>query len=261
MNGWMDRLERRLGGLAIPRLALWIVAVQTLLYLAVAAGRVEPDAIALVPRLVRAGEAYRLLTFVFFPPLGHPIFVFFALYLFFLMGTALESAWGAFRFNLFLLTGYLATVGAAFLFGPNEPATNLYLGGSVFLAFAILNPDFELRLFFLIPVRIKWLAVFTAATYAVALALGPGHTRGLVLASSLHLLIFFGPEWARRARAFRRRETFRRDAARREDEPFHQCAVCGRTDRSDPDREFVYLSTSNGTKCVCREHRTALGEP
>ena len=82
------------------------------------------------------------------------IFAFFAWYLFYLMGNALEGHWGAFRYNLFLLIGYLVTVAVAFLY-PYAAATNIFIGGSVFLAFAYLYPDFQLYIFFIIPVRLN----------------------------------------------------------------------------------------------------------
>jgi hypothetical protein len=169
---WIERVERKLERLAIPRIGLWLVAGQVLFYLALAAGRIESADIVLIPNRVLAGEAHRLLTFLFDPPRMHPVFLFFALYLFLLMARGLETQWGAFRFNLFLLTGYVATLGAAFLF-PSQPVTNLFLGGSVFLAFAYLHPDFELSLFFLLPVKIKWLAAVTWAGYGLSFLAGP----------------------------------------------------------------------------------------
>src|ERR1039458_1082074 len=75
-----------------------------------------------------------------------------------------EDYWGVFRFNFFLFIGWALTVGAAFL-TPAEPATNLFVAGSVFLAFAYLNPDFELVLFFILPVKVKWLALLTWVVY------------------------------------------------------------------------------------------------
>ncbi len=84
------------------------------------------------------------------------MFAFFFWYLFYLMGTALERSWGTFRYNVFLLIGYVDTVGVAFIV-PDVPANNAFLQGSVFLAFAYLFPDFVMYIFFILPVKIKWL--------------------------------------------------------------------------------------------------------
>ena len=98
-----------------------------------------------------------MLTFVGEPPTTNLLFAFFFWYLFYLMGTVLESTWGAFRYNVYLLVGWAATVAVAFL-QPNAPASISFLQASVFLAFAYLYPDFQILLFFILPVKVKWLA-------------------------------------------------------------------------------------------------------
>jgi hypothetical protein len=252
---WIERVERKLERLAIPRIGLWLVAGQVLFYLALAAGRIESADIVLIPNRVLAGEAHRLLTFLFDPPRMHPVFLFFALYLFLLMARGLETQWGAFRFNLFLLTGYVATLGAAFLF-PSQPVTNLFLGGSVFLAFAYLHPDFELSLFFLLPVKIKWLAAVTWAGYGLSFLAGPASARAVTLASCLNFFLFFGRDLVAALKT--RRQTSPHPAtAPALAEPFHRCAVCGRTDLSDPRLDFIYIPGPGGTRCVCRDHADA----
>ena len=55
---------------------------------------------------------------------------------------------------------------------PLQPTTNAFLAGSVFLSFAYLAPNFELALFFILPVKIKWLALLTWIGYAVAAVMG-----------------------------------------------------------------------------------------
>ncbi|MDZ4199353.1 MAG: hypothetical protein U1E27_08715 [Kiritimatiellia bacterium] len=251
----LEKMEKHLGGWAIPRLPIWIVSVQTLLYLAVMTGQVTAGDLVLIPRQVLAGESWRLLTFAFFPPLSNPLFAFFAFYLFYLMGQALEAHWGSFRFNLFLLAGYLATLAAAFGTAPAQGVTPMFLGGSVFLAFAFLYPDFELRLFFILPVRIKWLAALTWAGYALALVVGPWSERFLILAATFNFFLFFGRDLVFRTKALKRRTDFAREVEIRQAEPFHRCQVCGRTDRSDPQLDFVYAPTPEGMKCFCREHQ------
>ena len=113
--------------------------------------------IALVPTKVLHGEVWRLVTFLCEPPTNNLVFAFFFWYLFFLMGTALESTWGVFRYNVYLLVGWAATVAVSFI-QPEAPASAGFLQGSVFLAFAYLYPNFQLLLFFILPVKVKWLA-------------------------------------------------------------------------------------------------------
>ena len=139
----LDRLERSLGRYAIPNLALYLVIGQVFVLLAFLLGQLDLRALELVPLLVINGEPWRAVTFLFLPPppgmFGY-FFVAFAWYIFYLMGNALEHSWGTFRFNLFLLLGATLTIAAAFV-TPRYAATNAFIAGSVFLAFAYLNPE------------------------------------------------------------------------------------------------------------------------
>ena len=107
------------------------------------------------------------------------------------MGNALEAYWGAFRYNIFLLLGYVLTVGLSFL-QPDSVVSNEFLAGSVFLAFAYLNPEFEIMLFFILPLKIRWLALFAWAVYAVSFVMGGWPARLQIVAAVGNFFIFFG---------------------------------------------------------------------
>lgn len=140
----LDRLERIFGRFALPQVTIGLIVGQVVAYVAVVVKPEVHDRLVLVPDKVLQGEWWRLFSFLITPPGGLLLLVLFVWYLFYLMGTSLEEHWGTFRYNVYLLVGYLATVGVSFLV-PDEAATNGYLMGSVFLAFAFLYPDFELR--------------------------------------------------------------------------------------------------------------------
>ncbi len=248
----IDRLERKFRRYAIPNITLYLVIGQVLFYLFVLAGRFRLERVVLVPALVLEGEWWRLLTFLFIPPLTNIFFAFFAWYLFYLMGSALEGHWGAFRYNLFLLTGYLLTVAVAFVI-PFGAATNIFLGVSVFLAFAFLYPEFQLYLFFLLPVRIKWLALLTWIYYGYELLTGDWLTRLLVLASIGNFFLFFGNDIFWRMKSGRWRMIKQASQFARSREPFHTCAVCGKTDISDPYIQFRYCPDCGGLG-YCPDH-------
>ena len=253
---WFNRLERLLGRFAIPHLSLCLVLGQVLFWSMSFLGRFDLERIALLPLAVREGEVWRLVTFLFLPPNANPVFIAFAWYVFFLMGSALEEYWGDFRYNLFLFVGWALTVAVALLF-PANYATNLFLAGSVFLAFAFLNPDFELMIFFILPVKIKWLALLQWLFYGYALGAGPWPVRFGVLASVGNFLLFFTGEIFQRLRTGRRRMEYqsRKAAARGEErEPRHRCHVCGKTDLTHPLMDFRYCSKCAGEECYCSEH-------
>jgi len=247
-----ERLERRLGRWAVPDLTRILVAGQVLLYAAGYLGVPVFERGAFIPELALAGEWWRFLTFVFIPPLANPIFAFFAWYLFYLMGSALEGHWGALRYDLFLLIGYALTVAAALL-APELPATNVFIGGSVFLAFAFLYPDFELLILFILPVKVKWLALLTWLGYGFQLLAGTWQTRLFVLASAGNFLIFFGRDilWLMRS-GHRRMAAVARDVSGKK-AAFHRCAACGITDVSHPTMDFRYCPECRGLG-YCRDH-------
>ena len=142
----LSRLERNLGRYAIPDLSLYLIIGQVMILGFALLGQFDVGRIMLLPAAVRAGEFWRLGTFLLVPPvttltLTSALFLAFGWYLFYLMGSALEQHWGALRFNGFILLGWLLTVGAAFV-TPALYATNAYMAATVFLAFAYLNPDF-----------------------------------------------------------------------------------------------------------------------
>lgn len=256
----LDKLERWFGRLAIPNLGLWIVAGQFFVLISSLLNRLDLRYFVLVPDLVRHGEWWRLVTFIFYPPppdfFGGYLLVAFVWYLFYLMTGALESYWGEFRFNVYLLAGYVLTVGAAFL-TPHSPTSNLFIGGSVFLAFAWLNPEFEILLFFILPVKIKWLALLTWLGNAFLFVVGNWTIRLLVLASVGNFLLFFASDIVRTARHRRRAAGAAIRAAPRaaaKTEPRHRCYVCGKTDVSHPEMDFRYCSKCAGDQCYCPEH-------
>ncbi len=271
----LDRLERKLGRYGVPNVTLAFVVAQVVLYLVTIGPTIgRPDApppallerASLIPAKVLEGEVWRLVTFLAVPPLTHPIFAPFFWYLFWLMGTALERHWGAFRYNLYLLVGYVATVAVSFLI-PDAPSSNAFLQGSVFLAFAFLNPDFELSIFFVLPVKIKWLALLTWLGYAWVVLFGDWLSKLLVVASVLNFLLFFGAEIAKRTRYARRRMARQAEGLARRDQAFHRCTVCGITDKTHPDMDFRYCTECKGSRGYCtahikdHAHVTAAGDP
>lgn len=251
----LDKLERKFGRYEIPNATLAFIFVQVPVYVF---SRARPDLLEwllLKPDLVLHGEWWRLLSFLAVPPVTNPIFAFFFWYMFYLMGTALEGHWGAFRYNVFLLIGYFSTILASFLV-PGAVSSNGFLQASVFLAFAYLYPDFQIYIMFILPVRIKWLAIITGIFYFWTLATGPLIAKLLVVSSIFNFLVFFGRDLWYRMRTGKRRMAFqaKQFAGANEKNPFHTCATCGITDISHPDMDFRYCPECAGSAGYCADH-------
>jgi hypothetical protein len=250
-----SRFFQFLDQLALPNLSLWLVLGQVAVFALSATGQISEEVLWLVPARVLAGEWWRVVAFLFVPPAISLIFIAFAWYLFWLMGTSLEGYWGTGRYNLFLLIGWVLTVGVSFL-TPMAPASNGFIAGSVFLAFAWLNPNFELAIFFVLPVKIKWLALLTWLGYAFAFVVGGWSVRLAVLASTGNFLLFFGRDIWQSALQHRRRmahqtKTF---AATDPHGPRHRCRICGKDSDTHRELDFRYCSKCAGEQCYCPEH-------
>jgi len=256
----LSRLESRFGRWAIPNITVIIIAGQVLLYFLqvtrVGQGN-ELDKILLLPGAVMQGEVWRLVTFLFTPPQSRSLFVIFYWILMYMFGSGLEQQWGAFRYNVFLLVGYLASVGAAFIawgLGYDIPANNGFLYGTVFLAFARLFPDFTLNIYFILPIKIKWLALLMWIGYGYGLFKGDWMSRMLIIASVLNYLLFFGREHLREWKHGQRRRQSKAQAKIATKHLQHQCLVCGLDSESSPKTLFRYCSKCDGQCCYCPEH-------
>lgn len=140
--------------------------------------------------LVFAGEVWRIVSFLIIPPsLGGLLQIALMLYFYYFIGTALESRWGARRFLLYYLIGALAAILAGLItgFGVNE-----YLYLSMFFAFAIQYPDFQLLLFFMLPIKVKWLAAFNAVFIVFRFFTSGWPHKLAIVFSLLNLILFFG---------------------------------------------------------------------
>lgn len=251
----LDRLERKIGRFAVPNLTIYLIAGQSFFYLMYLTGKLDRGATYYSGSRLLSGEWWRLFTIPFDPPQQSLIFALFAWYFFYLMGSALEEQWGEFRYNVYVLIGCLLTI-AASLLAPQYPVSNTFLGGSLFLAFASLFPDYQILLFFILPVRVKWLALLTALAYAYQFIFGDWGTRLFIVAALANYLLFFARDLALNLRHGRRQLVKKgsRLAEAKTKRAIHRCTTCGITDQTHPDMDFRYCPQCDGQYGYCREH-------
>lgn len=191
---WFNKLERRFGKYAIVNLMTYIVILNAVVY---ALDMFVPQSglyykFALVPAKVLQGEVWRLITFLFLPPRTSPIWIVFTLYFYYLVGSNLENLWGSFRFNLYYLIGVLSTIVAAFI--GFSPISAEHLNLSLFLAFAYLFPNFEVLIFFILPIKIKYIAWFNWAFILFSIVFSPLPWKLSAAASIVNYFVFFGSD-------------------------------------------------------------------
>ena len=212
---WLDKLERKFGRYAIRNLMMYIIALNMAVYLIMLTDRTGwvIRKLMLIPSLVLKGEIWRLLTYIFIPPESSMVFIFFVLYFYYLIGTSLEQQWGSFKFNVYYLIGMLGTTIAAFITG--KGATGVYLNLSLFLAFAYMYPNYEILLFFFIPVKVKYLGWLNIAFIAYAVLTEPLPGKAAALASIINFIVFFGRDFINfiktKIQVHRNRKKFFRD--------------------------------------------------
>ncbi len=246
---WLNQLERIAAPIAIPGIIRYIAFLSSAAFVI---GLAMPGVQELMPlqrEAVLSGQWWRLLTFAFMPS-SYSLFWIFALMFLFYMGDSLEQAMGATRLTVFYLLGWLATVVATFLFG--GIGTPIYINLAILLAFATYFPDSQISIYFIFPVKVKWVALFSlAVSFAMIRSLSDFGTLAFCLGN---YLLFFGFDLVKAfhttQQIAKRRHEFR-EKARPEEDTLHHCKVCQRTEKSDPDLEFRVASDGEE---YCTEH-------
>ncbi len=140
--------------------------------------------------LVMKGQIWRVLTFIFEPGNSNPLTFILSLYFYYMIGGALENEWGSFNFDCFYLLEMLFTVIAAAFIGVG---TSYYINLSLFLAFAMLYPEYQVLLFYVIPVKVKWVALIDFLFMAYSFWVNPS-SRLLIVACLIPLVLFLGED-------------------------------------------------------------------
>ena len=220
------------------------------------------------------GEVWRLVTFVFVPAYSSPFALLISLYFYYWIGSTLERQWGTAKFNLYYISGALLTVLGVVLASlitgnPYLTAAGTgYVNLSMFFAFAFLFPDTTVLLFFILPVRMKWLAYLDGALFAfdIIKAIGAHNWAGVVLpiVALLNFAVFIWPEvhylkerakYQNSRKTVQFRQAQQQQAKQAQQQGYrHKCAVCGRTDTDYPDLQFRYCSKCVGSHCFCQDH-------
>ena len=246
---WLNKLEKIAGPIACPGIIRYVAFLSSAAFVVGLAMPGLQGMMPLDPASFFRGEYWRLLTFAFIPS-SYGLFWIFALMFLFYIGDSLEQAMGATRLTLFYLIGWMATVAATFLF--DIVGTPLYLNLSLLLAFATVYPNEQISIYFIFPVKVKWIALVSLGA-ALIFAQGLGGYAMLVVCLGNYLL-FFGFDLAKAfktsQRVAQRRHEFR-EKARPVEESLHCCKVCGRTEWSDADLEFRV--SADGEE-YCTEH-------
>ena len=257
MDRLLARLERNFGRFAIERLTTFIVGGMAIVFVL---AYVRPELLGQLTldpsRALK--EPWRFVTYFFLPTRFDLIWILFSLYWTWLVGTNLENEWGAFKFNVYYLLGAIGTTAAAWLTG--LPQGNFWLNTSLFFAFATVFPNYEILIFFIIPIRVKWLALITLGLIGYSFFDGGIGVKAAIGVAFVNYLLFFGGHLLRLARGqqLQMRQAVRRQSFRpvpvEHEAAARACAICGVRQEDGADIRVCSCEKCGGPRTLCLEH-------
>ena len=267
----------------IPNLMLYVSLGTAVVYLITMMTRnpILYGFLAFDRTLILRGQIWRLFTYPLTsvdPYSTNMLFALIFLLCYYSIGRAMENQWGTCRFNLFYLTGILLMDVYSLIFGCRASAS--YLNMSLLLSYATMYPDASFLLFFIIPIKAWFLALFDLVMLAIGLFADPFPYNLFPIIALLNYFLFFGSEvmnvipmsWRLNARRLFKQGPPKKKKGPAKVIPFpnagsyeatvkkpeapytHKCTVCGRTDVTNPELEFRYCSKCKGYHCYCQDH-------
>ena len=271
----INKMEQKFGRYAVHNLTMYIIITYVAGYLL---NYLAPEALSyclLEPALILQGQVWRLVSWLLIPPGALDIFTIIMLFFYYSIGTTLEQTWGAFRYNLYIFGGIiLSVIGAFVLYGillltgsngilllEGGAFSTYFISMSIFLGFAAAYPNMQVLLYFIIPLKIKWLALVDIV-YLVWQMAGSGWvTRACIICSLMNFIIFFlatrntsriSPRQVKRRRTYMRAANSGYNSKGQVTK--HKCAVCGRTELDGDNLEFRFCSKCKGNYEYCQDH-------
>jgi len=258
---FVDKLERKFGRFAVRNLMMYIIILYAAGFLI---QRWNPmlywQYLSLDASAILRGQIWRIVTFLMYPPSDSILWLVLLSYIYFCLGRTLEQVMGTFRFNLYIYLGVLGYVIAAigiYAFSGQLfflTAGNLYL--SMLLAIAAAYPDAEFLLYFVFPIKAKWLGLFYGAMEIYTFIQSGWVVRVAIAMSLLNFLVFFVflRRPAQRVKQTTKKVIYKAKVNQAKSGPRHRCAICGRTELEDPMLEFRYCSKCEGSYEYCQDH-------
>ncbi|MGH8048742.1 MAG: hypothetical protein ACREKL_15990 [Chthoniobacterales bacterium] len=239
------KLEQHLGRFAIPGLIRYVVALNALVFLLALMNPGYVSMLVFNRDAIAAGELWRVVSWLFVPGTNSLIWMYCYLSFTWWAGDSLEATWGTFRLNIYFFLGVLGGIVSGFLFGIGSSG---WINLSLLLAAATLAPNLQILFMYLIPMRLKWVALIALIIPIYAFIFGGLATQAAIAVCLVNYLAFFGRDLFQQAMhnraAMSRRAKFAA-ASIPAHETLHRCITCGCTEASNPDTEFRVSADGN----------------
>lgn len=279
----LNKLERKLNGNRWPSFMLICIILYGAGFIVSSLWPGFFELICFNPHWIFKGQIWRLFSFLMVPDNFGTAGFFLTLltcFIYFSISRSLEMIIGRFKMNFFIFTGWLLTLLAGFLFyfffrnRGNQLLFVLYLNpyylyAMMFILFALIFPDATFLFMFIIPIKGKWMTFITLGLYTISIvqaftggAFGYGWLLVfMIVAALLNVALFL---FLNGRVAFAKPSGRAQKTARYGEEPKmhaksgggarHKCAVCGRTELTNPELDFRYCSKCIGPYEYCNEH-------
>lgn len=273
MNTLLNKLERKLGRYAVPNLIVYLIGAYAIGFALEYSAPEMFTLMTLDPYYILRGQVWRLVSWVLVPPDTSILFLLIMMMFYYQLGQSLERAWGTFRFNVYIFGGIFFTIiGAFMLYGifyalKGVPVSGMgiffstnYINMAIFLAFSVYYPEMRVMLYFIIPIKMKWMAAVYGIWILFSLIEAGWAGRVAISMSLLNFLVFYFSTRDYRKispKEIRRRQVFKaqmRQPNSRAKVTKHKCAICKRTEEDDPNLEFRFCSKCEGNYEYCQDH-------
>ncbi len=281
---WMDKLEKKIGRYAVPNITRYMVFATLigygLYYLSMVSDTASTvlSALQFSPARILHGQIWRIVSWILVPSSAPSVWSLLFIVCLLMLGQNMESYLGTFRMNVYFIGGILiSSIGGILVYlfsGITIFLTLYYILFSLYLMLGLFMPDATVRLYFVLPIKMKWLmlvyilelgyeifyycrvgASIAGVSGAVMIGLVYG---GQIIFALLNLGIFV---FSCRRRVSHKQKKRQKQFQSQFEKPRpgsgitkHKCAICGRTEQDDPSLVFRYCSKCAGNYEYCQEH-------
>ena len=197
MINFFNKLEYKYGKYAVRNLNVYLAAIYLVgLVIMTLDPMYYYNNLSLNIAKILSGQIWRIITFIFYPPLiSYYMFLsLLSIYIYYSLSRSLLMIWSDFKFQMYIICGMLGHfLGGLLIYlitGQNVVLTPDYLTFSIFIAFALSFPNSVFLLFFIIPIKAKYLGYFELAVYLFYFVVGGLNTKIAIACSLINVFIF-----------------------------------------------------------------------
>lgn len=256
---WLDKLERKYGNYGLEGLMRYISLLMLSVFILNKSNLLPYYKLYLNIGAIMHGEVWRIFTFLLIPQSSNILFLIFELSILVMCADGLEAEWGTFKLTVYYFCGAIANILMACIVPEIQLGSN-YIYLSLFLGFATLYPDYEILIFFILPVKMKYIAFLSGAWIIYVIALSPIYMKiAMALSVGNYILFFWKEAFNTMKRNYRQKSRQKKyaEAFQTEVKAKNECSICHRTEITNPELDFRYCTCKKcgpDGRAFCMEH-------